>query len=30
MEWNDLLKDVSRRFKYRSWLLIDLPRDGYH
>lgn len=28
MEWNDLLKDVSVRFKYRSWLLIDLPRDG--
>lgn len=28
MEWNDLLKDVSMRFKYRSWLLIDLPRDG--
>ncbi|KAA6165577.1 MULTISPECIES: hypothetical protein [Pseudomonas] len=27
MEWNDLLKDVSARFKYRSWLLIDLPRD---
>lgn len=28
MEWNDLLKDVSVRFKYRSWLLIDLPRDA--
>lgn len=28
MEWNDLLKDVSVRFKYRSWLLIDLPHDG--
>ncbi|WP_150295819.1 hypothetical protein [Pseudomonas extremaustralis] len=28
MEWNDRLKDVSVRFKYRSWLPIDLPRDG--
>ncbi len=28
MEWNDLLKEVSARFKYRSWLLIDLPHDG--
>lgn len=28
MEWNDMLKDVSVRFKYRSWLLIDLPCDG--
>jgi len=28
MEWNDVLKDVSVRFKSRSWLLIDLPREG--
>ncbi|KRW62076.1 hypothetical protein [Pseudomonas sp. TTU2014-080ASC] len=27
MEWNDVLKEVSVRFKYRSWLLIDVPRD---
>jgi len=28
MDWNDVLKEVSVRFKYRSWLLIDLPREG--
>lgn len=28
MEWNDVLKEVSVRFKSRSWLLIDLPREG--
>ncbi|MGY2168527.1 hypothetical protein [Pseudomonas gingeri] len=28
MEWNELLKEVGVRFKYRSWLLIDLTPDA--
>ncbi|MBM9485765.1 hypothetical protein JBE38_07565 [Pseudomonas sp. ICBG1301] len=27
MEWNEVLRDVGVRFKYRSWLLIDLSPD---
>ena len=28
MEWNELLKEVGVRFKYRSWLLIDVPPNA--
>ncbi|NVZ62718.1 hypothetical protein HX867_11555 [Pseudomonas gingeri] len=28
MEWNELLKEVGVRFKYRSWLLIDMASDA--